>query len=426
MNRMEKYLNSRAGKQFFKEIYRPSDSEKQRDRYLLLFERFVKEFKSEECLMINVPGRVEISGNHTDHNRGMVIAGSITLDAVTLCRPAENMKATIHDLKYNEVLTVDLSSPERREDEFEKPESLIRGVAAGLKAQGFEVGGFDAVLHNEVMSGSGLSSSAVFEIAIGSVLNALYNNLKIESVELARIAQYAENEYFGKPCGLMDQIACAAGGMVFIDFKNVSSPMVSSLPVNFSETRYSLIIVKTGANHAGLTEHYAAIPQEMKQAASVFNKEALRDVEFYDLIARFGEIRKKYGDRAFLRAVHFFGENRRVEEQVEALKKSDLSKFLLLVNESGTSSWKYLQNVIIEDSSRNQEMAVTLAVTDFFIKQKKRGAVRVHGGGFAGTILCFINKKDAEEYLEMIQKITGEGSASILDIRNTGAAAVEL
>ncbi len=430
MDKMSRFLQSSEGKRFLYEMYGAGEAglenrlRVQEKRYLDLSSVFNREFGDVDCSLVSVPGRVEISGNHTDHNHGKVIAGSVSLDAAALCSGNGDMEAVFHDLQYNEVIRVNLSSLEKKESEKGSPRALIRGVAAGLKQRGFAIGGFNGVIHNDVMSGSGLSSSAVFEVAVGTMFNTLYNNGKIENIELAKIGKFAENEYFGKPCGLMDQTACAVGGMILIDFKNPEEPSIEKIRGDLED--YVLTIVKTGGDHAGLTDQYAAIPKEMKCAASLFGQEVLAGVTFPLLVSKGPEIRRECGDRAFLRALHFIAENERVEQQRIALGKNDRDTFLRLVNESGASSWKNLQNVSVDGDPLHQEMAATLAVSEYFIKGRGRGAVRVHGGGFGGTILAFIHRDDKDAYRSVIEQITGKGSTSVLTIRGKGAVSFRL
>lgn len=426
MSSLDNYLNSKQGRSFFSDIYKEENLDSQRIRYSDLYREFQNEFKTDASFIVNVPGRVEIGGNHTDHNNGMVVAGSVSVDAVAMCAPAGDSMIMIKDLVYNETIKVDTGNLISSNVEKGTALSLVKGVAAEFKNRGYIIGGFRAVLNNEVMSGSGLSSSAVFEIITASILNTLYNGDSIGYREIAEIAGYAENEYFGKPCGLMDQMACAAGGIIHIDFRNADSAAVNSVNFDFENSGYSIIVVKSGGDHASLTDQYSSIPDEMKKAASVLGKTVLRDISEKELLDNTGRIRSECGDRAFLRALHFMEENKRVVEEVKALNSEDAEWFLDAVNRSGISSWCYLQNVIPEGEIHRQDMAVALSVSALFISKKGRGACRVHGGGFAGTILAFIHEKDIAEYVSTIEKITGKGSAVILKIRKTGAVSIRL
>ncbi len=424
MNRMKEFLNSEKGNEFLEYVYgkRNTVREKAFVRYLSIYEQYQTRFNREECALVSVPGRVEISGNHTDHNHGKVIAGSISLDAVAVCSRNNDQNVVLFDLSYNELLKVDLSFLDIVEEERGNTRSLIRGVAAWLKQAGCNIGGFTGVLRSNVMPGSGLSSSAVFEVMIGSIFNILYNGSSLDPLLLAKAGQFAENEYFGKPCGMMDQCACAVGGMVFIDFKNPDEPEIKKIE-NYPE-KYILAIVKTGGDHTALTECYTAIPGEMKCVASVFGKNVLRGLSLNDIIENSVEIRKKCGDRAFLRSLHFITENRRVEKQKEFLLQKAVGEFLQLVNESGDSSWKNLQNVTVKGQISHQRMAVTLAVAEAFIRERGRGAARVHGGGFEGTILSFIHEDDSKDYMELMEQINGKGCVSRLSLRTAGASSV--
>ncbi len=426
MRNSDTFFASVSGREVLKDLYggEASSADHAVRRYSDLCSSFRDHFKSEASALVSVPGRVEIGGNHTDHNHGKVIAGSISVDAAALCSKNSDMKVVLYDLAYHEVLTVDLSRLEVDASETGRPEGLIRGVAAGLQQRGFTLGGCNGVLHNEVLSGSGLSSSAVFEVAIGTIFNVLYNNGTIGPLELAKIGQFAENRYFGKPCGLMDQCACALGGLVYIDFADPQEPIVERME-NYP-AGYGLAVVRTGGSHAGLTDAYAAIPAEMKCAASVCGRRVLRGTSFNELLLKAAVIRKKCGDRAFLRALHFVTENNRVEEQKKALASGNTDVFLTLVQESGSSSWKYLQNISPGNEPFHQGMAAALAVSEIFIRGKGRGAVRVHGGGFAGTILAFIHDDDMPEYRSLMETFTGTGSVSTFSIRNRGAATVQL
>ena len=429
MNKMERYLDSGAGKKLLAGLYRADDATRQKKRYMDVYREFKEHFALDShapspVFLINVPGRVEIGGNHTDHNNGMVVAGSVSLDAVAVCAPVPNGIITIRDTAYNETIKVDTGDLNALPEEEGTAGALVKGAAAGLRNRGYKVGGFNAVLHNEVMSGSGLSSSAVFEVVCGTILNALYNNGEIPFGVIAEVAQHAENVFFGKPCGLMDQMACAAGGIVFIDFKDDRSPFVKSVPMDFDKSGYSVIVVKSGGNHAALTDQYAAIPKEMKSVASFFGKGVLRELSVDELLAKASAVRDKCGDRAFLRSLHYFAENRRVLSELKALESGDMNSFLKLVSQSGDSSWRLLQNVVPSGDEKFQDMGVVLAVTELFIHEKGRGACRVHGGGFAGTILAFIHGDDAAAYVTMIEKITGKGSAVTLKMRSSGALSV--
>ena len=319
--------------------------------------------------------------------------------------------------------TVSLEELDVRPAEFGSTLSLIRGVAARITQLGHRVHGFDAYVTSRVLPGSGLSSSAAFEVLLGTVINSL-DGCGLSAIEIAQIGQYAENVFFGKPCGLMDQMASSVGGIVTIDFADASRPVVEPLDFDFASCGHALCIVNSGADHADLTDEYAAIPREMKAVCAVFGKEHLREVDEDAFYARLREVRDAAGDRAALRAMHFFEDNRRVKEQVEALKANDFQRFLDLVNESGRSSWLYLQNVVPTGSTLHQELAVTLALAARLLKG--RGASRVHGGGFAGTIQAFVPLDLLEEFKNGIEATLGEGRCQVLSIRPEGGVLMEV
>jgi len=301
---------------------------------------------------------------------------------------------------------------------------LIRGITAGFKNNGHKIGGFNACISGDVLIGSGLSSSASVEILIGTIFNHLYNNSKISIEEIAIIGQYAENNYFGKPCGLMDQLACAIGGIIEIDFNQPNKPIINKIEFDFLSTGYRLIVVDTEANHADLTGDYAAIPEDMKQVAKYFNKEFCSEISLGELIQNIKSLRANVTDRAILRAIHFLEENKRVVMQISALNENDFREFLRLVNESGNSSFKYLQNIYSSKNFEVQNLSLALAMTDIFIKEKGEGACRVHGGGFAGTIQVFIPEHLVEEYESYMSNIFNEKSVNVLSIRTIGATCI--
>ena len=333
------------------------------------------------------PGRTEIGGNHTDHQHGCVLAAAVDME--TTAEVTLNGTNTIHVASegYRPV-EIDLSDLAAKESEKNTTAALIRGVAAAFAQRGYKLAGFDAKVKSTVLPGSGLSSSAAFEVLIGRILNGLFADNAISAIEIAQIGQYAENVYFGKPCGLMDQMASSVGGLVFIDFATPALPTAEKIDYDFAHCGYTLCIIDSGADHADLTAEYAAIPAEMKSVAAYFGKTVLRDVDERDFYARLAEVRKTAGDRAALRAMHFFDENRRVQMQVRALKNDNFAAFLNYVNESGNASWELLQNITPLGATAHQEMALTLALSRKLLGGE--GAVRVHGGGFAGTVLAFV------------------------------------
>ena len=378
---------------------------------------FYKTFGRRAEHVFSAPGRTEIGGNHTDHERGKVIAGAVNLR--TVAAVAENGERTIRILSEGyPVCEVSLDRLTPDESEFGTTASIIRGVAAAFRDRGCELRGFDAYAASNVLSGSGLSSSAAFEVLIGNIINGLFFDGKCDPVEIAQIGQYAENVFFGKPCGLMDQMASSVGNIVYIDFNDPEAPAVKKLDFDLAAAGYKLCIIDTGADHAALTDEYAAITDEMKAASAVFGKGVLREVDEAEFYGRITEVRKAAGDRAALRAMHIFEENKRVEREVEALGRGDFNEFLSVVNESGRSSWLYLQNVVPTGATEHQEVAFALALAARLLGN--RGASRVHGGGFAGTIQAFVPDDMLDGFKAEMERVLGEGRCHVLSISPTG------
>lgn len=376
-----------------------------------------------EVVLFSVPGRSELSGNHTDHNHGRVIAASVDLDVIAVAAAREDLCIRVKSEGHDEDV-VDLESYTEPDPAcFGQSAALIAGMANGLSDLEYEVGGFDAYTTSNVPKGSGLSSSAAFENLVGTILNHLYNDGKIDPVTIAKLSQKAENLYFGKPCGLMDQVACAMGGIVAIDFEDPATPIIEKIPFDFSAEGYKLCIVNTGGNHADLTADYAAVPAEMKAVARVFGKETLREVAEGDVMARIAELRKSVGDRAILRALHFYSENRRVEKQIEALKEGKLSEYLKLTRESGHSSFCYLQNVYTNQNVEEQGLSLALCIAETLLSDEE-AAWRVHGGGFAGTIQAFVPERMSEVFCESMDEVFGKGACMVLSIRKEGLAKI--
>ena len=383
--------------------------------------KFTKQYQKDPDYIFSAPGRTEIGGNHTDHQHGCVLAGTVNRETVAAVKANKDNRVRIDSDGYP-FFEVDLNDLSVHDNEKATSVSVVRGIAARLKQLGHEVGGFDACVTSEVPAGSGLSSSAAFEVLIGTIFNELYGCGCTPEL-IAQIGQYAENNYFGKPCGLMDQTASACGNIITIDFKDPSKPIIKPVNFDFATSGYALCIIDTGANHADLTDDYAGITIEMKQIASHFNKEVLRDVDESDFYDRLKELRESYGDRACLRAIHFFNEQRRVAGQVKALEENDFAAFLDLIKESGRSSWMMLQNVIPAGSIQHQNVAFALALVEKLLSGK--GAFRVHGGGFAGTIQAFVPNDIVDTFVKEVDKVLGEGSCQIMSIRNTGGGLVE-
>lgn len=388
-----------------------------------LSDAFFKAFAHEATAFAAAPGRTELGGNHTDHQHGCVLAAAV--DLVAKAAAAKNGLSRIRVLSEGyPAIEIDLNDLSVRADERGTTAALIRGTAARFQALGVPIDGFDAYVTSSVLPGSGLSSSAAFEVLIGSILNGLSANEKFSDVELAKIAQYAENVYFGKPCGLMDQMASSVGGVIGIDFATPEAPVIERIAFDFSESGYALCIVDSGADHANLTDAYAAIPQEMGAVAALFEKHVLREVDEAAFFARLNEVRTACGDRAALRAMHFFAENARVGRQIEALQAGDMQAFLREVNASGRSSEMLLQNIVPDGFSRHQDMAIALALAKRALGGK--GACRVHGGGFAGTIQAFVPQDALDGFRAEIEAALGAGRCHVLTVRRHGGEIVTI
>lgn len=365
----------------------------------------------------SAPGRTEISGNHTDHQHGCVLAAAVNLETVAQVEMNGTDLIRIQSEGYP-LVEVDLNDFTVHEEEKNTTAALIRGVAAAFSQRGAELRGFDAKVHSTVLPGSGLSSSAAFEVLMGTICNELFFGKQLNAVEIAQIGQYAENVYFGKPCGLMDQTASSVGGMVFIDFENPDSPVVERIDFDFAAAGHALCIIDSGADHADLTEEYAAIPGELNKVSAFFGKEVLRDIPEAVFFAALPELRHQVPDRAILRAIHFYQENSRVQRQAQALRDGDFDAFLRLVSESGRSSWMYLQNITPTGATEHQDVAVALALCDTLLQG--RGAYRVHGGGFAGTVQAFVPLDMVDSFKEGMERVLGEGNCHVLSIRPEG------
>jgi len=391
-------------------------------RYTRLIKRHEELFEGNEndVLMISAPGRTEIGGNHTDHNNGKVLAAAVNLDTLAAVSKRGDMIINLHSEGY-EPIRLDLNDLTMKPEEAGTTAAVIRGVAARMQQLNYFVGGFDAAVTSEVASGSGLSSSAAFEVMVCAIFDILFNENKIDFKLRAQIAQYAENVYFGKPSGLLDQMASAAGGLVFVDFKG-EEPKVKPLNFDFAAKGYSLVVVNTGGSHANLTENYAAIPKEMKEVAAYFGEKELRSVRPEQVLNDVAALRGQVSERAIMRALHFFNENERVCKEVEALEADDIDTFFENIIASGQSSFMFLQNVFVDFDE--QPLSLALCLTHQWLEGK--GAWRVHGGGFAGTTLNFVPTKDVACFAKKMEKIYGRYACNILDIRPEGAAMIEL
>lgn len=393
----------------------------QKERYIKAIEEFEKLYGEQEVEIYSAPGRSEVGGNHTDHQYGKVLAASINLDAIAIVAKTDDSIIDIKSEGYDRI-QVHLDSLQPRKEEEGSSEALTRGVAARLKEEGYIIGGFQAYATSDVLNGAGMSSSAAYEVLVGNILSGVYNEGKASPILLAQIGQYAENEYFGKPCGLMDQMASSVGGLINIDFEDPKNPKVKQVKVDFEEYGHSLCIVDTKGSHADLTDDYAAIPQEMKQVANFFEEDVLRKVDKNEFYLNLPKIREILGDRAVLRAIHLFEENKRVDEQVQALEQHDFETFKKLIKASGDSSFKYLQNVYSSHEINNQSVSIGLAISDIILQGK--GVSRVHGGGFAGTIQAFVPNDIVDIYKKDIEHVFGEGSCHVLKVRKYGGMKV--
>lgn len=417
----------------------------QTSRYIQALNAYASVFGEDEAEIFSAPGRTEIGGNHTDHQHGCVLAAAVNLDAIAVVKPLTEPVVRIKSGSYD-LITVSLTGLEPLPDsespagstplpDSESPmgleplpeetgstAALIKGVLAGFCRRGYSVGGFQAYITSDVLIGAGLSSSAAFETIIGTILSCLYNDNKVSPVEIAMIGQFAENTYFGKPCGLMDQTACSVGSLVYMDFLNPDDPKVRRINYDFAKQGYTLCIVDTKGSHADLTADYASIPTEMRNVSHYFGKDYLREVSEEELFARLPELRGAVGDRAVLRAIHFMEEQKRVLQEVDALQQNDFSAFLNLMQSSGHSSFEFLQNVYSPGDTGHQNLSLALAVSEALLKDN--GVCRVHGGGFAGTIQAFVRDAYAADYQAAMDAVFGKGSCKMLKIRKYGGIRV--
>ena len=398
----------------------PAETASEAARYAAVLDGLEKTFGSHaEAGLYSAPGRTEIGGNHTDHQHGRVLAGSVNIDMIAAAAPNDKNQLRVQSEGYD-LCVIDLNDLEARKEEENTTASLLRGECAAFTQRGAKLAGLDVYISSNVPKGSGVSSSAAFEVLIGVILNDCFMTEKVSPIAIAQIGQWAENVYFGKPCGLMDQMASSVGNIITIDFASPAKPVVEPVAVDFSKAGLALCILDSGADHADLTDEYAAIPAECRAVAAVCGGEVLRDVPFETFLAKLPECRRQCGDRAVLRAFHIYADNDRVAKQVAALHDGDFGTFLSLVNESGCSSWEYLQNVIPAGYKEHQEVGVTIAAAKHLLGDK--GAVRVHGGGFAGTVQAFVPVEMLDEFKAGMEAILGEGRCHVLSIRPEGGA----
>ena len=390
-------------------------------RYIEALDRFEKLFPDKkEVEIFSAPGRTEICGNHTDHNNGKTLAAAIHLDVIAVVSKNEN-KIEVHSEGFSPDV-VNLSDMDYCESEKNTSKALIKGVCSALNQYGFKFGGFSAYTTSNVLKGSGVSSSAAFEVVIATILNHLYNEGKIDAVTLAKASQYAENKFFGKPCGLLDQTASSYGGFITIDFADSKNPEIEKIDYSLENSGFTLCIVDVGANHADLTDEYASIPNEMKSVAAFFGKETLRGICRADILENAKTLKESCGDRAVLRALHFADENDRVEKAAAALSDGDIAGFLKQIRRSGRSSFMYLQNVYSSLNVKEQSLSLALCLTDGIIGTD--GAFRVHGGGFGGTIQAFVPNKKVSEYKNAMDSVFGENACTVLSVRAKGGVKV--
>lgn len=416
-------LESLQVKCLMEQLYGADKVEENIERYRQLVGKFQETFGDRDILMFSSPGRTEISGNHTDHNHGKVLAGSINLDCVGIGAKNDSPQVNIVSETFNQRFTIDLSDLAPSEKKAGTVD-LVKGLLKGFLESGYEIGGFDAYITSNVISAAGVSSSASFEMLLCSMLNRLFNDGRMDTVTYSHIGKYAENVYWDKASGLLDQMACAVGGLITIDFIEPAAPLVEKIDFDFSSQNHSLIIVQTGKGHADLSADYSSVPNEMKKVAEYFGKEVCAQLSEEQVIASLNEVRAYAGDRSVMRALHFFEENKRVDAEVAALREGRFDDFLTNITASGNSSWKWLQNCYTTADVQEQGISIALALTELFIAEKGKGACRIHGGGFAGVIMAMLPNNLVDEYITYIEKAMGEKSAYQMSIRPYGAICV--
>lgn len=397
------------------EIYSEDHLSAQKKRYIELLNRHSELFGNAEVMVISTPGRTELGGNHTDHNLGNVLAGSVDLDSVCVVSESGNSNVVLDSLGYKPV-KLSIEDLKMRNDEKDTTNALLRGIIFRFSELDHKIGGFNCNMDSRVLPGSGLSSSASVEVMIGTLISELFNEGKVGFVEVSKIGQFAENNYYGKACGLMDQVACAAGGVVGIDFKDPEDLVIKPIKYSFDDKGYELMVTAVGSSHANLSEEYSAMPKEMRSIASYFGKEVCREITMEQFQAEIPALRAASGDRAVLRAFHFLIENKRAVEQLKALEADQFEKYLKMVNDSGNSSFKYLQNIYLGSDPTEQGLSLALAFSEQFLKGS--GACRIQGGGFAGTIQAYVPKNRVKEYIDYMESIFGKGCSAELRIRN--------
>lgn len=417
-----KLSSERTKKQLY-DIY--GETEEALKRYNSLAERFENKFGNYAGDFFTAPGRTEIIGNHTDHNCGKVLTASINMDTIGIARINNSNMVRVVSEPYNQEITLDLDQLDR----YKKAGgtySLLAGMFEGVQVYGFNISGFDAYLHTNVIEAAGVSSSASFEMLICSIVNYYFNEGKMDCVQYAKIGKYAENTYWCKNSGLLDQMACAIGGTVYIDFVNPEKPFIKNIDFDYDQMGYDLVMINTGRGHADLSAEYSMIPNEMKMVARYYDKEYLSEVEEETFIKDIPDIRVKLGDRAVMRALHFFEENKKVARAMEVIENRQYKQLIPIIYESGNSSWKWLQNCYCDHSVNEQSIPIVLAITELYLRKVGQGCCRVHGGGFAGVIMCLIPKDFTLEYLGYMEGIVRRDNMYVLKIRKTGAKHLDL
>lgn len=421
MNLLEtKYALESKGQEILGKLYTREGVKNNLKRYESVLQGFVREFGKKDVKLFSSPGRTEISGNHTDHNNGKVLGGSINLDCIAAATYNDSNFVNIVSESFSQKFKIDINDIAPGIEKAGTTE-LLKGILAGFKERKADIGGFDAYITSNVISSAGVSSSAAFETLICQIIDTLFNDGKLSKTDYAYIGKYAENHYWDKASGLLDQMCCAYGGLISIDFKNPDMPKVNEIDFDFGAAKHDLIIVQTGRGHADLSADYSSIPAEMKKVAEYFNKKTLSEVDEKEFYNNLTKLREYAGDRAVLRSIHFFDENKRVENEVKALINNDFDTFLKNITDSGNSSWKYLQNVYTNAAPNEQGITVALALSERFLKEKNVGATRVHGGGFAGVIMAMVPEKYSDEYVAYMDKFLGEGSSYKMKIRPYGS-----
>lgn len=419
---LKNYIYSDSINNIFLDALNCDDVLKEKNRYINLLEEVFNKYGDGDYHIISSPGRSEIGGNHTDHQHGHVIACSLNIDNVVIFKKNDSNIVNYFDKDFRE-LKVNIDDLSINEKEYNHSEALIKGIVAKIKELGYKVSGFDAICDSHVLAGSGISSSACFEVMIAEIINYLYCDEKISDVDRAIISQYAENVYFGKPSGLMDQMAISVGSFISIDFKNIKKPEIEKYDFSFEKYGYDFVLVNTKGDHANLSHEYAAIPNEIKEVAKLLGVEYLADASKDELMSRLPEIRETLkNDRAVLRSLHFYNEDKRAVDEKNAIKNKDINGMLKLMKESGRSSYEYLQNVYPASRPQSQSLAVGLFLADDVLKDD--GAYRVHGGGFDGTIQCIVPKNKMEEFSNLMAKVFGEDAILIAKVRPFGTKTV--